>query len=121
MLEGSPQIAPVSSISFGQASLVIKRRSDIIGRVSIGRLRGRAGVAQRVRRLRVEPLCRDCAAKGIIRAATVPDHIVPLVHGGSDDDSNIRCLCAGCHARHTAAQFGHRRTVAVGPDGWPAE
>ena len=83
------------------------------------RLRGRAAVIQRLRRLQAEPLCRDCAAKGRIREATVPDHIVPLTHGGSDEDSNIRCLCADCHLARTAEQFGHRRTVATGPDGWP--
>jgi 5-methylcytosine-specific restriction protein A len=54
-----------------------------------------------------------------VREATVPDHILPLVHGGSDEDSNIRCLCAECHAKRTAEQFGQRGTVAVGPDGWP--
>lgn len=83
------------------------------------RLRGRAAVIQRLRRLQAEPLCRDCAAKGRIREATVPDHIVPLTHGGSDEDSNIRCLCADCHQARTAEQFGHRRRVATGPDGWP--
>lgn len=82
------------------------------------RLRGRRGVAQRLRRLRAEPLCRDCASAGIVREATVPDHIVPLARGGSDEDSNIRCLCAECHAKRTAEQFGQRKTVAVGPDGW---
>jgi 5-methylcytosine-specific restriction protein A len=50
----------------------------------------------------------------------VPDHIVPLTQGGSDEDSNIRCLCADCHQARTAEQFGHRRTVATGPDGWPS-
>ena len=85
----------------------------------VARLRGRAAVAQRLRRLRAEPLCRDCNRAGIIREATVPDHIVPLALGGSDEDSNIRCLCAKCHAKRTAEQFGLRRTVAVGPDGWP--
>ena len=83
------------------------------------RLRGRRAVAQRLRRLRAEPLCRDCAAKGVVREATVPDHIVPLACGGSDEDSNIRCLCAECHIRRTAEQFGLRRKVAVGSDGWP--
>lgn len=83
------------------------------------RQRGRRAVAQRLRRLRSEPLCRDCAAKGIVRAATVPDHIVPLIKGGSDDDTNIRCLCADCHLARTAEQFGHRRTVGTGSDGWP--
>ena len=83
------------------------------------RLRGRRAVAQRLRRLRAEPLCCDCASAGIVREATVPDHIVPLAHGGSDQDSNIRCLCADCHTKRTAQQFGKRRTVAVAADGWP--
>lgn len=85
------------------------------------RLRGRAAVAQRLRRLMAEPLCRDCQAKGRVTAATVPDHIRPLTQGGSDDDTNIRCLCADCHRDRTAEQFGHRKVVAVGKDGWPIE
>ncbi|MDX3908233.1 MAG: HNH endonuclease signature motif containing protein [Sphingobium sp.] len=83
------------------------------------RLRGRAAVTQRRRRLQAEPLCRDCKAKRIITAATVPDHIVPLTRGGSDDDGNIRCLCADCHKARTAEQFGHRRRIEVNADGWP--
>ncbi len=83
------------------------------------RLRGRRAVTQRLRRLQAEPLCRDCASRGIVRASTVPDHIVPLTKGGSDDDSNIRCLCADCHAMRTAEQFGQRRTVTVDTGGWP--
>ena len=83
------------------------------------RLRGRRAVAQRLRRLQAEPLCRDCAGRSIVREATVPDHIVPLSRGGSDEDSNIRCLCTDCHQARTAEQFGHRRMVVVGSDGWP--
>ena len=83
------------------------------------RLRGRAAVIQRLRRLQAEPLCRDCAAKGRIREATVPDHIVPLALGGDDSDANTRSLCTPCHGTRTAEQFGHRRRVATGPDGWP--
>ncbi|MCZ8323073.1 MAG: HNH endonuclease signature motif containing protein [Novosphingobium sp.] len=85
----------------------------------ISRKRGRRAVVQRLRRLKAEPLCRDCAAKGFVREATVPDHIVPLSRGGSDNDSNIRCLCADCHRTRTAEQFGSRRTVGTDPDGWP--
>jgi 5-methylcytosine-specific restriction protein A len=51
----------------------------------------------------------------------VPDHIVPLVQGGSDDDANIRCLCAPCHRARTAEQFGHRRRIEVSIAGWPQE
>ena len=83
------------------------------------RLRGRRAVEQRKRRLQVEPLCRDCKSAGIIRAATVPDHIKPLAQGGLDIDENIRCLCADCHKVRTAEQFGHRKRVRIGLDGWP--
>jgi 5-methylcytosine-specific restriction protein A len=69
------------------------------------RLRGRAGMKQRARRLANEPLCRDCLAEGKVTIATVPDHIIPLAFGGSDNDSNIRCLCADHHRKRTAEQF----------------
>lgn len=85
------------------------------------RLRGRKAVEQRKRRLRKEPLCRHCRAKGIIRAASVPDHIVPLAQGGSDDDSNIQCLCASCHDAKTRQDFGWRRAHRIGLDGWSEE
>ena len=85
------------------------------------RLRGRKAVEQRARRLRNEPLCRDCKAKGRITAATTPDHIVPLGKGGTDDDTNIRCLCDPCHATRTREQFGHRQVKAIGRDGWPLD
>src|SRR3546814_4358435 len=76
------------------------------------------GVEQRRRRLQAEPLCRDCKAKGVITAATAPDHIVPLALGGSDDDSNVRCLCPECHLERTREQFGHRARSTIGEDGW---
>lgn len=83
------------------------------------RLRGRAGMVQRKRRLDDEPLCRDCKSAGIIRIATTPDHIIPLARGGLDIDENIRCLCADCHKVRTAEQFGWRKRVKIGLDGWP--
>lgn len=83
------------------------------------RLRGRKAVEQRKRRLANEPLCRDCKAEGIITAATVPDHIIPLALGGTDDDENIRCLCDEHHRKRTAEQFGHRQQQPIGADGWP--
>src|SRR3546814_19318382 len=81
------------------------------------RLRGRRGVEQRRRRLQAEPLCRDCKAKGVITAATAPDHIVPLALGGSDDDSNVRCLCPECPLERTREQLGHRARSTIGEDG----
>lgn len=83
------------------------------------RLRGRKAVEQRKRRLAAEPLCRRCKAKGRTTAATVPDHIVPLANGGTDDDTNIQCLCGPCHTEKTAEDFGHRVKQEIGLDGWP--
>lgn len=83
------------------------------------RLRGRAAVEVRKRRLAQEPLCRDCKDRGVTTAATVPDHITPLAKGGKDTDDNIRCLCDPCHKRRTAEQFGHRIVIGCDADGWP--
>lgn len=83
------------------------------------RLRGRRGVEQRKRRLAAERLCRMCRARGAITLAVVPDHIVALVNGGTDDDSNIQCLCQLCHDEKTRTDLGHRAKPNIGLDGWP--
>lgn len=84
------------------------------------RIRGRKGVALRIRRLQAEPICRDCADKGQVTEAVTPDHIVPLSHGGTEDSTNIRCLCAECHRIRTAEQFGYRKPFSIiDDDGWP--
>lgn len=85
------------------------------------RLRGRKAVAQRERRLYAEPLCRHCAAKGRVTPSTVPDHIIPLHKGGTDEDSNIQCLCEACHRDKTNIDMGYRSKQAVGEDGWPVD
>lgn len=92
-----------------------------VARLMVERLRGRRGVAQRTRRLQTEPLCRQCAERGRVTEATVPDHIIPLAKGGTDEDSNVRCLCAACHDEVTRQEFGHRRVTPIGVDGWPTE
>jgi 5-methylcytosine-specific restriction protein A len=85
------------------------------------RIRGRLGVAMRKRRLQAQPLCEDCKAKGYVKEAVTPDHIKPLALGGTDTDDNIRCICAECHRDRTAEQFGFKRKVQIGLDGWPVE
>lgn len=65
------------------------------------RARGRAGVAQRQRRLEAEPMCRDCRAEGYDHPSEEIDHVLPLHAGGQDTDDNIRALCRGCHAART--------------------
>jgi 5-methylcytosine-specific restriction protein A len=84
------------------------------------RLRGRAGVAQRKRRLaRTNGLCEMCLAEGKTVIATVVDHRIPLALGGSDEDENTRNLCDAHNDKVTAEQFGHRERQAIGSDGWP--
>ena len=87
----------------------------------VERLRGRAGQAQRLRRLkRTDGLCEHCLKAGRPELATEVNHIKPLAHGGSDEDSNTENLCTPCHEKVTAEQFGHRPPVqAVDADGWP--
>lgn len=88
------------------------------------RLRGRAGVEQRKRRLAAEPICRHCIERGVIEPSTVPDHIIPLAHDGLDIDTNIRCLCDRCHKAVTAEQFGQQRRAglsACDADGMPTD
>lgn len=86
------------------------------------RLRGHKGVAQRKRRmLRTNWLCEHCQAKGLMRKADVVDHVVPLAHGGPDTDDNTRNLCGPCHVEATADQFGYKKRLEIGLDGWPVD
>ena len=84
------------------------------------RLRGRAGKAQRLRRLkRTHGLCEDCTAEGRTEVANVVDHIIPLSLGGSDEDDNTRNLCHEHHSIRTGEQFGFKCRPNIGKDGWP--
>ena len=85
------------------------------------RIRGYKGQKLRKARLQREPLCRHCLEKGIVRASTVPDHILALTNGGTDTDDNIQCLCADCHDRKTREDLGQKPKVTIGLDGFPIE
>ena len=55
--------------------------------------------------LSMEPLCRECAAKGLTVAAIDVDHIVRLVDGGARlDQANLQSLCRACHGRKSRAE-----------------
>lgn len=46
------------------------------------------------------PLCAACAAKGIIKAAQVADHIIPYPVCGVEgffNESNLQALCEDCN------------------------
>lgn len=85
------------------------------------RLRGRAGKAQRLRRLaRTRGLCEECLKEGRTEAAKIVNHKVPLVHGGPDTDDNTENLCKRHDEIVTAKQFGFTVKPTIGNDGWPA-
>lgn len=58
--------------------------------------------------LAAHPLCAQCSAEGVVRAATVVDHIIP--HKGDQalfwDRSNWQPLCKAHHDRKTAREDG---------------
>ena len=88
----------------------------------VERLRGRAGQAQRDRRLkRTNYLCEHCLAKGVTTPAERVNHKRPLAHGGTDDDGNTENLCIECDRLVTADQFEKkaRHRIEIGEDGWP--
>lgn len=68
------------------------------------RQRGRPWARRRAAWLREHPLCAHCLQAGRVRAAAEVDHVVPLQHGGQDDDSNLQSLCRECHAAKTATE-----------------
>ncbi len=80
------------------------------------RLRGRAGMAQRQRRLdRTNGLCEMCLAEGRTKAATIVDHKLALALGGSDDDENTQNLCDDHNAIKTAAEDASHAGAANHP------
>lgn len=64
----------------------------------------------RERKLRADPLCEQCAARGQIVPATVVDHIVPINEGGAPlDMQNLQSLCDRCHNRKSGREAHRKR------------
>lgn len=72
--------------------------------IATPRLRGRRGVEERARYLRLHPLCVACQRKGITRLADQVDHVIPLSEGGPDTDENKQGLCYFHHRAKVAAE-----------------
>ena len=90
------------------------------GSVPLERVRGRAGQVMRDRHLNAHPLCVICLKQGRLSHAVELDHIIALVNGGTNADSNFQCLCKACHQDKTASDLGYSAKVRTGLDGWPA-
>lgn len=73
--------------------------------------------------LRAEPLCRMCQALGRLTPATVVDHIVPIREAPERrlDQSNLQCLCKGCHDSLKQQQERKGYHGAVDASGWPVD
>lgn len=63
-----------------------------------------------------------CLARGITRAATVADHIIP--HRGDADlfwNGKLQSLCATCHSKLKQREEIHGHTELLDDDGWPSD
>lgn len=80
----------------------------------VERLRGRAGVAQRKRRVALYPLCAECLKQGRVTATDEIDHKIRLDDGGLDTDENCQGLCTEHHKvktrRENTGKHGYDET-----------
>ncbi|EJH4501849.1 HNH endonuclease signature motif containing protein [Cronobacter sakazakii] len=49
-------------------------------------------------------LCQTCKREGVIRPGSSVDHIIAKAHGGTDDPSNLECICSEHHKAKTARE-----------------
>lgn len=56
--------------------------------------------------------CTECKASATPLGADEVDHIIPLIDGGADEDSNLQALNAKCHRRKTSAEATARAAAA---------
>lgn len=49
-------------------------------------------------------LCQPCLRDGRVTAGREVDHIVNKQRGGTDDSSNLQCICRDCHRAKTATE-----------------
>lgn len=70
-----------------------------------------------------EPLCRACAARGLVVRATDVDHIEDSRDDYSDDNrrENLQPLCHECHSLKTAASMGKSVTLGCDANGLPLD
>ena len=70
--------------------------------------------AVRAQVLRDEPVCRECARRGLTEPATTVDHIVgvALAPERAYDRTNLQPLCTSCNAWKSASE---RRRTGVDP------
>ena len=82
------------------------------------KLNGSAWQKLRASVLAGEPLCRHCAARGLVVPATDVDHM-----NGADDNrlESLQPLCHECHSRKTAMENGKNVTFGCDASGTPID
>lgn len=61
--------------------------------------------------MQMNPLCKYCKEKGIIKAGECIDHIIPIRFGGDKlSISNLQTLCNSCHAVKSGKE-AHKITI----------
>jgi 5-methylcytosine-specific restriction endonuclease McrA len=84
------------------------RLGPATSRTSALRLGGRALQRRNSRILALYPLCPICEARGFVTQSAEVDHRLPLIDGGTDDDSNCWALCTPCHIAKTSQEAARR-------------
>ncbi|SIO49776.1 HNH endonuclease [Bradyrhizobium erythrophlei] len=77
---------------------------------------------RRMLQLRMHPLCKFCAADGIVTPATHVDHVKP--HKGNWNLfvlGELQSLCASCHNSRKQHEERIGFDIAVDADGWPTD
>lgn len=95
----------------------------MVPRGTSDRIRGRRLQRIRDRHLARNPFCVMCLAMNpprYVKAIEV-DHIVALVNGGEDIESNRQGLCDEHHKYKTRKDLGHKASSACGEDGYPID
>lgn len=64
-------------------------------------------------------LCQSCSTPDSPKIATVVDHEIALMNGGTNDYDNLRALCNPCHDAKTEHDKGRKSKQQIGEDGWP--
>ena len=55
--------------------------------------------------IKANPLCVHCEQKGIIEAAKICDHIIPIRQGGDKwNTCNFQSLCVSCHNKKSSSE-----------------
>ena len=69
--------------------------------------RGYGAAWRKIRKLvirRDSGLCQPCLKNNRVTEFNAIDHIIPKAKGGTDELSNLQCICNECHKQKTSTQ-----------------